>query len=415
MTRRPRFPKRLNMSHMQLTSRIKTLKNMTMPEFQPVTITEVAQAYDTLIGKARAKRRVLAGFRGFSRQDDPAVYSLLPVGCDGLTTVHLERDQEKKKRLFLEIVRMFNENVHQTEIPKFRLKRFSVREKTEKGENGDKVRTTVLLCLRDQIAMRVLLNRITRAGIVTGKRSDMYGQIESIVKDLRSRRGRPVIVKTDIKSFHPSVDRQKLIELLHTEAVDQLDERTLTILEHVIAGHSSADKVTGLPLGLSVSVILAEFYAQQMRLPSLVPGVSVYRYADDIVMIADEGTNPSKILSALDRRLSAFGLIRNEPKTNVPADGAFDYLGVQFQGTRLSIKEGGLTRWENSVWAEVERDYESYLIASSLKPDGGPMPDRKKLIRDAFKEYKRGPRSSYWKFTRRVLALNECVELSVAA
>jgi hypothetical protein len=151
---------------------------------------------------------------------------------------------------------------------------------------------------------------------------------------------------------------------------------------------------------------LAEFYAQQMGLPSLVPGVSVYRYADDIVLIADEGTDPKKVMSALDARFAEFGLVRNLQKTEVAVDGKFDYLGVQFCGTMVSVKETGLKRWDTAVWAEVGKDIESHRIVAALNPDK-QMPDRKELIRHAFNEYKRGGRSSYWKFSRRVLGLND--------
>lgn len=385
-----------------------------MPEFQTVTITEVAQAYDTLISKARAKRRVPAGFRGMAGLDDPAIVSLLPVGCDGMTTIQVERSADSKERLFREVVRMFNEDNPITGLPKFRLKRFSIQEKKEKRGAEEKVRTIVLLCLRDQLAMRVLLNRITQAGIVTGNWSDMFGQVEAIVKDLHGRKGSPVVIKTDISAFHPSVDREKLIDLLKTRTGDCFDDRTMMLLTHVISGHSSADKVKGLPLGLSVSVILAEFYAQQMQLPSLLPGVSVYRYADDIVLIADQGADAAMILSALDRRFAEFGLRRNQEKTKVAFDGIFDYLGVQFCGTKVSVKEAGLKRWDTAVWAEVGKDIESHRIVAALHPDRS-VPDRKELIRNAFHEYKRGGRSSYWKFSRRVLGLNEAAFNSEAA
>lgn len=385
-----------------------------MKTYQPVTMEEVATAYETLISKARAKLRVPAGFRGMAGMDDPAVVSLLPVGCDGMTTIQVERNPDTKARFFREVVRMFNEDDRQTGLPKFRLKRFSIQERIEKRGGQEKIRTTVLLCLRDQVAMRVLLNRIKQSGIVHGNWSDMYAQVAAIHADLESRKGAPVVIKTDISDFHPSVNRMQLIELLQTRMSARLEARVLQLLKYVISGNPSADQVRGLPLGLSVSVLLAEFYAQQMDLPALIPGVSVYRYADDIVLIADEGTDADMILSALDQRLSAFGLRRNQGKTKVAVDGAFDYLGVEFRGTKLSVKEAGLKRWSTAVWAEVGKDIESHRILAALHPDR-QMPDRRDLIRSAFKEYKRGGRSSYWKFARRVLALNQPEQDAIAA
>ncbi len=230
-----------------------------MKTYQPVTMEEVATAYETLISKARAKLRVPAGFRGMAGIDDPAVVSLLPVGCDGMTTIQVERNPDTKARFFREVVRMFNEDDRQTGLPKFRLKRFSIQERIEKRGGQEKIRTTVLLCLRDQVAMRVLLNRIKQSGIVHGNWSDMYAQVAAIHADLESRKGAPVVIKTDISDFHPSVNRMQLIELLQTRVSARLEARVLQLLKYVISGHPSADQVRGLPLGLSVSVLLAEF------------------------------------------------------------------------------------------------------------------------------------------------------------
>jgi hypothetical protein len=376
-----------------------------MNEFLPVTFEEVRDAYEHLVNKGRAKIRVPAGFRGMAGMDNPSIVSLLPVGRDGMTTVQVEKTPESKAKFFAEVVRLFNEDDRITGMPKFRMKRFSIQERKEKRGDQEKIRRTVLLCLRDQVAMRVLLNRITRAGIVSGNWNDMYGQVAAIHADLLGRRGMPVIIKTDISEFHPSVDRSKLIQLLRTHTEDRFDERTLGFLDYAISGHPSAQEVPGLPLGLSLSVILAEFYAQQMDLPGLIPGVSVYRYADDILLVAEPGTDPEMILQALDARLTEFGLRRNLVKTKVVLNGVFDYLGVDFKGVIVSIDDTRVRRWSTAVWAEVGKDIESHRIVAALR-DKAVSPDRRTLIQNAFKEYKRGGRSSYWKFVQRVRALN---------
>jgi len=376
-----------------------------MKAFQPVTIEEVRNAYEHLVNKGRAKIRVPAGFRGMAGMDDPSIVSLLPVGRDGMTTVQVEKSPDAKAKFLAEVVRLFNEDDRVTGQPKFRMKRFSIQERKEKRGDQEKIRRTVLLCLRDQVAMRVLLNRITGAGIVSGNWNDMYGQVAAIYADLLGRRGMPVIIKTDITEFHPSVDRSKLIQLLRTRTEDRFDERTLGFLDYAIAGHPSAEEVSGLPLGLSLSVILAEFYAQQMDLPGLIPGVSVYRYADDILLVAEPGTDPAMILQALDARLTEFGLRRNLVKTKVILNGVFDYLGVDFKGVNVSIDDTRVRRWSTAVWAEVGKDIESHRIVAALR-ENAALPDRRTLIHNAFKEYKRGGRSSYWKFVQRVRALN---------
>jgi len=376
-----------------------------MRVYDPVTIDEVQEAYKQLVNKASRKARIPAGFRGVVCMDDPAIVSLLPVGRDGMTTIQVEKSDKSKSLFFSEVVRLFNEDHGETKLPKFKLKRFSIQERKEKSGEQTKVRRTVLLCLRDQVAMRVLLNRIKQAGLVSGNWNDVFAQISAIHADLKNRKSMPLIIKTDISEFHPSVNREMLIELIKTKMSDLFDNRTMGFLEYAISGHPSAVDVPGLPQGLSVSVILAEFYAQQMNLSQLIPGVSVYRYADDILFIADPGTDADSILNQLDEQLSKFNLRRNLEKTKVITDGAFCYLGVDFEGNRVSIDNSRQRRWSTAVWAEVGKDIESYRIVAALRADAA-MPDQKQLIRNTFREYKRGVRSSYWKLIQKVSALN---------
>jgi hypothetical protein len=399
------------MSHMQLTHPDPLLKMKNMEAFQPVTVQEVKNAYETLLAKGRSRIRVPSGFRGIAGLDDPAISSLLPVGCDGMTTVQVERDEASKSRFLAEVVRMFNEDDRITGKPKFRLKRFSVQVKKEKRGDKEKERRTVLICLRDQVAMRVLLERLKKTLPIRADFNDMFGIIRAMVSDLRMRKGIPVVIKTDIAEFHPSVDRGLLMDQLRNHAEGRLDDRTLDILSHAVEGHRSAKEVTGLPMGLSISVLLAEFYAQKMHLDALLPGVCVYRYADDIVLVADEGEDPNMILKALDRRLEAFRLRRNELKTKVVSDEPFTFLGVDFYGARISIDDARVRKWANSVWAEVSKDMESHHILRRLGVSAED-PGKAGIIRNAFREFKRGSRSSYWKFLQRVRALDGSIDAS---
>ena len=383
------------------------MKNMR--EFQPVTIEEVTAAYETLLSKGKARIRIPSGYRGIAGLDDPARTSLLPVGRDGMTTIQVEKDERSRARFLGEVMRMFNEDDRMTGKPKFRLKPFSVKVRVEKRGDKEKERRTVLLCLRDQVAMRVLLGRLRDALPLKQGWNDMFGIVSAKVADLRLRKGTPLLVKTDISEFHPSVDRDLLMDMLSNRTNGRLDERTLQILSHCIREHRSAGEVTGLPMGLSISVLLAEFYADQMGLETLVPGVSVYRYADDILMVADEGAAPQPILDALDKRLSEFRLLRNQAKTRIVTGETYTFLGVDFTGAVVSIDDARLRKWSTAVWAEVAKDVESHRILKSI---GGAteVPEKAVIIRDAFREHKRGSRSSYWKFVQRIRTLNDSAE-----
>lgn len=371
--------------------------------FVPVTETEVEAAYDRLLEKGREKTRLAAAFRSIDGLTDPARVSLRPVGCDGMTTRQVERSPEAKRRFFSEIVRMFNEDHPGTGLPKFRLKRFKVQVRRESRDGKEKERRTVVLCLRDQVAVRVLLARLTAALPMGERWNQVYATVQGLVRDIRGRATPPLIIKTDISQFHPSVDRTLLLGMLRSRGL--LDGRTLHILEQVLCGHPSADEVPGLPMGLSVSVLLGEFYAASMQLNEMLAGLRVHRFADDIVLVAEAGTESAPILRALDDRMAAIGLSRNGEKTVVVEGGRFEFLGVQFDGRRVWHDETRVKRWEAAVWAEVGRDMRSHQVMAGLDP-GHPLPDRRDVARAAFREHKRGERSAYWRYMQRLRALD---------
>lgn len=374
-----------------------------LPVFVPVTMEEVVAAYDLLVEKGRAKTRLAAAYRGIDGLLDPARVSLRPVGCDGMTTIQVERSEVSKRRFFAEIVRMFNEDRPGTGLPKFRLKRFKVQVRREGRDGREKERQTVVLCLRDQVAVRVLLGRLTAALPVGAGWNRVYATVEGLVRDIRSRSVPPLIIKTDISQFHPSVDCERLLALLRAKGV--LDGRTMEILGHVLCGHASAAEVTGLPMGLSVSVLLGEVYAASMRLDGLPQGVRVHRFADDIVLVAEADSASSSILRELDDRMAALGLSRNAEKTVIVEEGRFDFLGVQFEGRRVWHDASRIQRWASGVWSEVGRDIRSHQVMAGLDP-GRAVPERRDIARAAFREYKRGSRSAYWRFIQRVRALD---------
>lgn len=373
------------------------------PVFVPVTVAEVESAYERLLEKGREKTRLAAAFRAIDGLTDPARVSLRPVGCDGMTTRQVERSAETKRQFFSEIVRMYNEDRPGTGLPKFRLKPFKVQVRRESRDGKEKERRTVVLCLRDQVAVRVLLARLTAALPVGERWNQVYATVESLVRDIRNRSTPPLIIKTDISQFHPSVDRTRLLGMLRAKGV--LDSRTMDILEHVLCGHPSADEVAGLPMGLSVSVLLGEVYAASMQLDGMVPGVRVHRFADDIVLVAGSGADPAPILCELDVRMAALGLSRNAEKTVVVKEGRFEFLGVQFDGRRVWHDEQRVKRWEAAVWTEVGRDIRSHQVMAGLD-SAHPLPDRREVARAAFREHKRGERSAYWRYMQRLRALD---------
>lgn len=139
-------------------------------------------------------------------------------------------------------------------------------------------------------------------------------------------------LKFDIQQFYPSVDNQKLKELVRRKIKCQ---DTLWILENII------DSTTGLPVGNYSSQILGNFYLsgfdhyakEKLKIKHY------YRYCDDILIFCDDATIAHKYRKALfDYAEQHLNLtIKDDWRVYPVADGV-DYVGWLFYPDRTLLR-----------------------------------------------------------------------------
>jgi len=141
------------------------------------------------------------------------------------------------------------------------------------------------------------------------------------------------VLDLDIRTFFDSVDPGWLMRMLRHRIADP---RVLRLIERWLragvleSGRWEPGEV-GVPQGSGISPILAnvflhyvvDLWIHQWRRHRAAGQVIVCRYADDLVIGCQHGTDGRELLAALTQRLAQFGLSVHEGKTRLIAFGRF--------------------------------------------------------------------------------------------
>jgi hypothetical protein len=368
---------------------------------------EIANSLKALVqSKIKNKRRSTA-MRSFELFYNPKKFSLLPVGVDGQTTIHVYETEEKKEAFLWGIYRLVNDfEKERLEIPRYTFKKFKVVEyETKPG----KLRKISIPCLRDQVVVRCILNRLNEIGIVdsNNKPNQHIPTLTAKIKDLIKTHPNRQIIRTDIKDFYPSVNTQKLLTLLDATHGEVIGSRLMYLIRKAILENKSAASYTGLPLGMGTSVLLANYYISHLGLANFYEGVNVIRYEDDLIMFLDEGVDAEDVKKKLDEKLAEFGLTRNEDKTEVMSCmDPFVFLGVSYDKGNVSLTEERIKKWKEEVKSDIHSEILNYRTLELIKPDA-VIPKRKEIVDMIWKQHKRGKRSYLYQHLLKIKAINE--------
>jgi hypothetical protein len=114
----------------------------------------------------------------------------------------------------------------------------------------------------------------------------------NIAQSLRSTKGPRYLVKRDISEYFASVNHESLLDKL-AQLVDEddylfrlLEQRVRFAYDDEAGGHRAE---VGIPFGCASACLFANIYLTELdRRAESIPGVSYFRYADDILMFSTE-------------------------------------------------------------------------------------------------------------------------------
>jgi hypothetical protein len=370
------------------------------------TMEEIENAFDALVaGKLRNRRRSIA-FETIGYRFNGANTSVLPIGSDGVTTMHVLKTPEKKAQFLNEIYRLTNQNFEETDIPRIKFKKFKV--KTIKMDET-KSRTVVIPCLRDQVVVRCILNKLNEIGI-TDEANKPNPKVIDLTKRVRNLilSGNPKkIIRTDITNYYPSISPEKLIQKLEASHGHVIDPRIMNLIRKILLENESKHKYTGIPLGVGFCVLLANYYISQMKLADHFHGIEIIRYEDDVMFIVEKHIDENEILARLDAIYEAFGIKRSEAKTEVmDAMSDFKFIGVNYANGKVFVSEEKMNKWKVSVADDVKKQFRDYSILKAYYPDAD-IPSNKELVNRIWGGHKRGVRSKTFPHSIRVKNLND--------
>lgn len=190
----------------------------------------------------------------------------------------------------------------------------------------------------DNLEYELVLRLVGRAvQSTTGVRQENRVQIVKTLMSLLSEGVDYRVYRLDIRSFFESVDVGDVLARLRADR--SFSRQCLRLLENLFS-HLKILGVNGLPRGLAISSILAEFALRDFdRAVGSTPHIFYYaRFVDDIIVISRGDETPKKQLKAWARLLPP-GLHFNNSKTrwidfgdHRPHSAAvkeFDFLGYQ--------------------------------------------------------------------------------------
>lgn len=277
----------------------------------------------------------------------------LPIGVDGLS-----QDKFLKSKYFhlREIQRglekSFSSGIHNCFGTLYQLSR------TKKAGG---VRYLYVPRIRDQIVFKAMLNVLSQHLKVASKSP------RSVVIDFHSHArqyDKPWILRTDISDYYNSIDRNQLFTDLKN--VDGIRPELLTLVKHWLSNIEYRDAIsgkkqklkTGLPQGVSLSSLLAEFYLTSIDAQI---GTGYFRYVDDITFVAE---NREEALIAF-KKLRELMLVKKlqlaKSKTIIaPLSSGIDWVGLIHFTNKIVAAEHKYAEWRKGMiraFREVRNDH----------------------------------------------------------
>ena len=374
------------------------------PSTEIFTKQEIEGAFHSMIEGKLKNRKSSLMLDLIGQPISAANNSLLPVGVDGVTTCHVLRSEASKQYFFDEIYRLVNEYEPDSTIPRLMVKKYKVLEIETEPEKKRKI---VIPCLRDQVIVRCILNRLNAIGI-TGefdKPNPKIGDVTKRIMDTIASNSTQKIIRTDISNFYPSINTERLCQKLQASHGEKIGEPIMHLIRKIILDNKSRELYTGLPVGIGFCVLLANYYISQMNLKEHFPEAEVVRYEDDLLFIINQQEDEEKIKSNLDTLLKEFGLQRSDKKTEtIAAMAEFKFVGINFKNGKPFISDERVEKWKQDVQKDIRKQFKELNLLKTLDPQV-KTPANKTIVDQIWREHKKGIRSKFYKHRLRINSL----------
>jgi CRISPR-associated protein Cas1 len=155
----------------------------------------------------------------------------------------------------------------------------------------------------------------------------------------RRKRGLRWVVDADIAECFPKPDRARLMEFVRPLVPDPELTRLIDLWIGSQAGPTAGK---GISLGAPISPLLCNVYLHQLDASLTRRRLELVRYADDFVVLRGSQARAEWALHTTEKVMAGLDLALNPKKTRIVSfDEGFDFLGVHFEGDRVSFDSDG--------------------------------------------------------------------------
>ncbi len=211
---------------------------------------------------------------------------------------------------------------------------------SKKKKDTESFRELAIPCMRDKILARALSDQlISDYDSQLAPQSYAYRPRKSAVAAVAavqsciSRKKPGYAVRIDVKEFFDSMDHAVLGHVLHDFG---LDRRTLNLVM-AFAKNRRFDGVkiypseVGVPQGIPLAPVVSNMYLDGFDKVLSATGASFVRYADDMVLFAEDADEAGNFLNLALRELGILKLSHSVNKTRIyRIDDGFIFLGFVF-------------------------------------------------------------------------------------
>ncbi|NQY79021.1 MAG: hypothetical protein HRT47_01790 [Candidatus Caenarcaniphilales bacterium] len=167
--------------------------------------------------------------------------------------------------------------------------------------------------------------------------------------------------RIDISSFYKSINHIILLNFLRNikvhDSVYTLIRRAIktnTYNKSVYLRKDKENNNKGLPEGLSISNVLAEYYLREIGLIPIPQGVLYQRYVDDILILYQDEHAFQSFYNKIERKFKKLDLniSKDEDKTgegNLSSDKGFNFLGYDFKKGKIYAKRRSQVKLINTI------------------------------------------------------------------
>lgn len=210
---------------------------------------------------------------------------------------------------------------------------------------GPKRRALDILPVRDRVLQRAVLDVLTAPidatflpasyGYRPGR--SLHDAVRRIVK--QRDRGLRWVVDADIADCFPNLDRARLLSFVRALVPDP---ELIRLIEIWISALPGAAPGKGISLGAPISPLLCNVYLHHLDVSLTRRRLELVRYADDFVVFCGSQARAEWALRATEKVAAGLDLALNPKKTRIVSfDEGFDFLGVHFEGDRISFHSEG--------------------------------------------------------------------------